>query len=437
MISYLITEQAHGTSAGKRRKKEIKVSGMKWEQFDREGWVFNCDIGKIAAKMDLSDLYPDEEKKIRVKGNRSIYKGKDFELGTWQLWEKNPTDLAMIVHNLLTEGLVYMEAILGMAARGRILVLRKDKVYEVQCYGVQVQERDQIHGEERKCYSERPVKYKGEKKFVNRVTKIIQGDSEEVECSSNQSLFQSLKEAVNDKKLIKFSNKEVTFSLWKDRKYSRDIAKLLNKESALSLIRIEEGAAHGDMSGQMIISQIQLFLRMNAARIAIIWGVLEIVAIVAIIIAARIVKVKWWKIATILSSLAKIYKETKISCLQTRLNERAEGLEKLQWKEAQILGNDEAGSKKETYREHVHKHFDKIYIYVDNMIPRLKEYEKNKRVEAIRSKINIEAVKMNFEIMGGVERQMNIIAGRKLEIVNETKNEEGEKDDENKKNGPE
>jgi len=55
-----------------------------------------------------------------------------------------------------------------------------------------------------------------------------------------------LKEAVNDQKLIEISNKEVTFSLWKDKKFTRDIAKLLNKESALNLIRIEEGIAKWD-----------------------------------------------------------------------------------------------------------------------------------------------------------------------------------------------
>ena len=37
---------------------------------------------------------------------------------------------------------------------------------------------------------------------------------------------------------------------------------------------------------------------------------------------------------------------------------------------------------------------------------------------------------MNYEIVGGVERQMNIIARRNLEIVNETRKEEEERDNE-------
>merc|ERR1711990_772091 len=157
---------------------------------------------------------------------------------------------------------------------------------------------------------------------------------------------QSLKQNVNDKKLIKFSNKEVTFSLWKDKKFSRDIARLLNKESALNLIRKEESMANGDSTGRMIITRIQLFLRMNAAKIAITWGVLEVVAILVIITAGRIFAVAWWRIAVILSTIAKICYETKKSCLQAKLDEKAEELRKVQGDKMQIWGNDETGSEK-------------------------------------------------------------------------------------------
>jgi len=387
-------------------------------------------LGEIKAKMDLSEFYPEEEMEIVGEKNLSVHKMRDFKIGTSQFLEKNPTDTAMIIQNLLTEGLVYMEAIAGVGGRGKLLVLRKDKVYLISCMGVRGEKVDQIEGKNKKCYTEEPIQYKGKRKFINKVTRIIQDDSEQVECNSSQSLFQSLKQAVNDQELIEFSNKEVTFSLWKDKKFSRDIAKLLNKESALNLIRIEEGIANGDLSGQMVITQIQLFLRMNAAKIAIAWGVLEVAGILGIVVAGRIFGVTWWKIATILSTIAKIYNETRISCLQVKLDERAEELRKLQWNEIQILDNDETGSKKETYKEHVHKHFDQIYDCMDDMIPRLKEYERTNQVESSRNKIDMEAVKMNNEIVGGVQRQMKIITRRNLGIVNEAEKKEGGKDDE-------
>ena len=430
IISYLIIRQTHGRKATKEAKKETKTKKITWERFDREGWAFDCDSGEIRAKMDISEFYPNEEIEIIGEKNLTVHKTKDFKIGTSQLQKKNPTDMAMIVQNLLTEGLVYMEAIAGVGGRGKILVLRKSKVYLIKCMGIKGEKVDQVRGKCKKCYTEEPIRHKGKTKFINKVTKIIQDDSEQVECNSTQSLFQYLREAVNDQKLIEFSNKEVTFSLWKDKRFSRDIAKLLNKESALNLIRIEEGVIHGDMSGQIIITQIQLFLRMNAAKIAIAWGVLEVAGILGIITAGRIFKVTWWKIATILSTIAKICNETRNSCLQVKLDDRAQELKKLQWNEIQILGNDEVGSKKETYREHMHKHLNQIYICLDDMIPMLKEYERINQWESLKNKINMKAIKMNYEIVGGVERQMNIIARRNLGIVNETEKKEEEKDSE-------
>merc|ERR1712055_1066326 len=108
-------------------------------------------------------------------------------------------------------------------------------------------------------------------------------------------------------------------------------------------------------TGRMIITQIQLFLRMNAAKIAIAWGVLEVVAILVIITAGRTFAVAWWKIAVILSTIAKICYETRKSCLQAKLDDKAEELRKLQWDKMQISGNDETGSKKEAHKEHVHR----------------------------------------------------------------------------------
>ena len=212
VVSYLIIRQAHGKGATKKGKKDPKTCLITWERFDREGWAFDCDMGEIRAKMDLSEFYPEEEMEIVGEKNLSVHKMRDFKIGTSQFLKKNPTDTAMIVQNLLTEGLVYMEAIAGVGGRGKLLVLRKDKVYLISCMGVRGEKVDQIEGKNKKCYTEEPIQYKGKRKFINKVTRIIQGDSEQVECNSSQSLFQSLKEAMNDQRLIKFSNKEVTFS---------------------------------------------------------------------------------------------------------------------------------------------------------------------------------------------------------------------------------
>ena len=428
IVSYLIIKQAHGRRATKEVRKELETRIIKWERFDREGWAFDCDLGKIREKMDLSDFYPEEEMETVGEKNLSVHKMRDFRIGTSQLLKIKPTDTAMIIQNLLTEGLVYMEAIVGKVGRGKLLILRKDKVYLISCIGVRGEKVGLVKGKCKKCYTERPIKHEGKTKFINKVTKIIQSDSEEVECNSNRSLFQSLKQAVNDQELIEFSNKEVTFSLWKDKKFSRDIAKLLNKQSALNLIRIEEGSANGDLSGEMIITRIQLFLRMNAAKIAITWGVIEAVVILGIVIAARTFGVKWWRIATILSTIAKIYNETMRSCLQAKLDERAKEVRNLKWNQIQIVGNDEAGSKKKTYKEHVHDHLDQIYNYINAMVPRLGEYERINKWESSRNRIDMRAVRMNSEIVIGVQRQMEIITRRIRGTVNETEKKEDGKD---------
>ena len=300
-------------------------------------------------------------------------------------------------------------------------------MYLIRCVGIRGERVNQTKGETKKCHAEELIQYEGKRKYINKVTRMVQDDSEEVECNSSQSLFQSLKQNINDKKLIKFSNKEVTFSLWKDKKFSRDIARLLNKESAMNLIRKEESMANGDSTGRMIITRIQLFLRMNAAKIAI---TLEVVGILVIITAGRIFAVAWWKIAVILSTIAKICYETKKSCLQAKLDEKAEELRKLQWNKMQILGNDETGSKKETHKEHVHRHFDLIYDYMDDMVPRLKEYERTNLAEAYRNKIDMQAIIMNNEIVGGVRKQMKMIVRRSQGIVNGTEKKGRGEDDE-------
>jgi len=174
IVSYVIIKQAHGRRATKEVREELETRKIKWERFDREGWAFDCDLGKIKAKMDLSEFYPEEEMEIIGEKNLSVHKMRDFKIGTAQFQEKNPTDTAMIIQNLLTEGLVYMEAIAGVGGRGKLLVLRKDKVYLISCMGVRGEKVDQIEGKCKKCYTERPIRYKGKTRFINKVTKIIQ-----------------------------------------------------------------------------------------------------------------------------------------------------------------------------------------------------------------------------------------------------------------------
>ena len=123
IVSYLMIRQAHGTIAIKGIIKEMKTRRIKWERFEKEGWAFDCDIGKIKAKMDLSELYPDEEMEIVGEKNLTVHKMKDYKIGTSEFHNKNSTDMAMIIQNLLTEGLVYMEAIAGISGKGKIMVL--------------------------------------------------------------------------------------------------------------------------------------------------------------------------------------------------------------------------------------------------------------------------------------------------------------------------
>ena len=430
IISYLIIGQTQG--AKKKGKKDTETCKISMERFDKEGWAFDCDMGEVEAKMDLSEFYPEEEMEIVGEKNLLAYKLKNISIGTdgFKLFHKTPLDIAMIIQKLLTEGLVYMEAVFGRAGRGRLLVLRKDEVYLIRCLGIRGKKVKQTKGETKKCYTQEPIQYEGKRKYINKVTRMVQDNSEEVECNSSQSLFQSLKQAVNDKKLIKFSNKEVTFSLWKDKKYSRDIARLLNKESALNLIKKEESMANGDITGRMIITKIQIFLRMNAAKIAITWAVLEVIAILGTITAGRIFAVAWWRIAIILSTIAKICYETKKSCLQAKLDEKAEELRKVQGDKMQIWGNDETGNEKETHKEHVHRHLDLIYDYMDNMVPKLKEYERINQAEAHRNRIDMQAIIMNNEIVGGVRRQMKLIVKRNQGIVNGTEKKGRGEDDE-------
>ena len=429
VMSYLIMGQTHG--ATKKRKEDPETCLISWERFDKEGWALDCDMGEVRGKMDLSEFYPEEEMKVVEGKNLWVHKTKNISIGDgFKLEDKSPLDTAIIVQILLREGLVYVEAIAGRAGRGRLLVLHKDEVYLIRCVGIKGKKVNQTKEETKKCHAEELIQYGGKRRYVNKVTRMVQDDSEEVECNSSQSLFQSLKQNINDKNLIEISNKEVTFSLWKDKKFSRDIAKLLNKESAMNLIRKEESMANGDSTGRMIITQIQLFLRMNAAKIAITWGVLEVVAILVIVTAGRTFAVAWWKIAVILSSIAKICYETRKSCLQVKLDDKAEELRKLQWDKMQISGNDETGSKKETHREHVHRHFDDIYDYIDEMVVKLKEYERINLVEIYRNKIDMQAVIMNNEILEGVRKTMRKIEKRNQGIVNGTEKKERGEDDE-------
>ena len=96
----------------------------------------------------------------------------------------------------------------------------------------------------------------------------------------------------------------------------------------------------------------------------------------------------------------------------------------------QIWGNDETGSEKETHKEHVHRHLDLIYDYMDNMVPKLKEYERINQAEAHRNRIDMQAIIMNNEIVGGVRRQMKLIVKRNQGIVNGTEKKGRGEDDE-------
>ena len=64
IVSYLIIKQAHGRKATKEVRKELETRTIKWERFDREGWAFDCDMGEIRVKIDLSEFYPEEEMEV-------------------------------------------------------------------------------------------------------------------------------------------------------------------------------------------------------------------------------------------------------------------------------------------------------------------------------------------------------------------------------------
>merc|ERR1711990_1229418 len=127
--------------------------------------------------------------------------------------------------------------------------------------------------------------------------------------------------------------------------------------------------------------------------------------------------------------------ETRKSCLQAKLDDKAEELRKLQWDKMQISGNDEMGSKKETHKGHVHRHFDLIYDYIDEMVTKLREYERINLVETYRNKIDMQAVIMNNEILEGVRKQMKKIEKRNQGIVNGTEKKEREEEKEKGRGG--
>merc|ERR1712002_66194 len=76
-----------------------------------------------------------------------------------------------------------------------------------------------------------------------------------------------------------------------------------------------------------------------------------------------------------------------------------------------------------------------IYDYIDEMVIKLKEYERINLVEIYRNKIDMQAVIMNNEILEGVRKQMRKIERRNQGIVNGTEKKERGEDDEKKKDG--
>ena len=357
---------------------------------DLETDIFDCNLGEIHEVGKLSDLYHKagaavpwkEEDEFRY----TFIKPINFTIRETRILNQSPTMLSGLIQTLIGEDLFYMQALEGKKGMGKILIRNEEKLYLIKCKKVTAKKLPQVE----KCYIDESVWYKEKIQFVNAATRILQSNSEEIQCGSRLSLFFQLVEAINDQKLIKLSNKAITFSLWKGKTFTKDIAKLLNKESTRHLMESEEGIAYGDITGKKIMAQVQLFLRLHAAKIAITWGILQFVGICAVIIIGRYHKVKWWKIVTILSSIAKVFKEISESILQSKLDRKTEKLRLLQRSKENLLdGNDEevtvmepyheSTPTNETHKEFTHRHLDQIYICIYNMVERMAEAEKRNR----------------------------------------------------------
>ena len=388
---------------------------------DLETDIFDCNLGKIHEVGKLSDLYHKagaklpwkEEDKFRYTFIEPI----NFTIRETKILNQSPTMLTGLIQTLISEDLFYMQALEGKKGMGKILIRNEEKLYLIKCKKVTAKKLPQVG----KCYIDESVWYKGKTQFVNAATRVLQSDSEEIQCGSRLSLFYQLVEAINDQKLIKLSNKAITFSLWKGKTFTKDIAKLLNKESTRHLMESEEGIAYGDLSGKKVMAQVQLFLRLHTAKIAIAWGVLQFMGICAVIVIGKYHKVKWWKIITILSSIAKVFKEISESILQSRLDRKTEKLRLLQRSKENLLDGDEkevtamepyheSTPANETHKEFTHRHLDQIYICIYNMVERMAEAEKRNREGKSRNSGKGRITAGEDEIKEKEERGMELVS---------------------------
>ena len=357
---------------------------------DLETDAFDCNLGKIHEVGKLSDLYHKMGAKVQWKDEDkfryTFIEPVNYTIRETKILNQSPTMMSGLIQTLIAEDLFYMQALEGKRGMGKILIRNEEKLYLIKCKKITARKLEQVE----ECYVDEIVWYKGETQFVNAATRILQKNSEKIQCGSKLSLFYQLIEAINDQKLIKLSNKAITFSLWKGKTFTKDIAKLLNKESTRHLMESEEGIAYDDLSGKKIMAQVQLFLRLHTAKIAIAWGILQIIGICAVVAIGKYHRVKWWKIITILSSIAKVFKEIRESILQAKLDKKTKKLMLPQRSKENLLDENEEEATamepyselnptSETHREFTHRHLDQIYICIYNMVERMGEAEKRNR----------------------------------------------------------
>ena len=366
----------------------LSISQSKGEDYETN--IFDCNLGEIHEVGKLSDLYNKIGKgkpwKDGEKVRYNFIKPINYTIKETRILNQTPTQMTPLVQTLIAEDLFYMQALEGEKGMGKILIRNEEKLYLIKCKKVTARKLPQI-GE---CYVDEMVWHRERKQFINPATRILQHNSEKIQCGSKISLFYQLVEAVNDQKLIKLNNKAITFSLWKGKTFTKDIAKLLNKESTKHLMESEEGIAYNDLSGKKIMAQVQLFLRLHTAKIAITWGIVQFLGICAVVVIGRYYKVKWWKIITILSSIAKVLKEMKESILQSKLDKKARRLrlpqrskeDLLDMKEEEVTTMEpycETEPTNETHKEFTHRHLEVIYTCIYNMVERMQEAERRNK----------------------------------------------------------
>merc|ERR1712212_531615 len=188
--------------------------------------------------------------------------------------------------------------------------------------------------------------------------------------------------------------------------------------------------------------------RLHTAKIAITWGILQFLGICAVVAIGRYYKVKWWKIITILSSIAKVLKEMKESILQSKLDKKARRLrlpqrskeDLLDMKEEEVTTMEpycETEPTNETHKEFTHRHLEVIYTCIYNMVERMQEAERRNKEGRTRSSKEEEMEQDGGEIKkakeGGSKRWENhkdlekgIREGREEEVANQGVTSNGE-----------